>query len=365
MRCAKPVADAQFQEAVLGSSLKLQSSVEVFEWVPTRNASLSGKERQSSRRFRCEWSTVHHKSREFKKPCPENPRPPRGIALGTATKTCGMVELGGYVIGERGLGSLQHFQPAAHLLPDRLTAHGILFFANRQDGYYYARPGHAADSPEPGFGEPKVGDMRAHFMHVPEGPGTVVAVQCEKDGKVSFVPYRPIARLPCTTDFQERMRLVEEGGRSLGEMKREASCCAGGAASFCCCACNAIGSCCKAEAVTEEIFYTSDRLESAQKAFQQVVQRSPCRVWNFRLVGWGVMLLGFEMALGPVAGPMPALWPPALGTGLGVSVLATLSTTTFVMSAAHAPYRPLVAVQWCFVAVALVAAPLIWGRLAG
>merc|ERR1719359_121820 len=141
-----PVCDVQFQDAVIKNCLKLQSTVEVFQWVQTSKSWLENKEKKTQHCFHTEWSTVHHDSSRFRKPSPENPRTPSGLNLGTFTSVCKRVELGAFTLTEDMVDQFCKFEPAMKFLPSTLTAcNHLLFTANPKDGYYYARPGYRAN----------------------------------------------------------------------------------------------------------------------------------------------------------------------------------------------------------------------------
>lgn len=365
-RGAASIRDHQFQDAVVGGCLKLQSTVEVFEWAQTTRTWLDErKERRSQPRFHTEWTTVHQPSNKFKQPCPENPRMPHGLELGTFTEVCKRVELGVFVLTDDMVKSFRRFEPAMPMLPQTLTAHGMTFYANADDGFYYTRPGQAtlgvpAHAPAGLFGEPKVGDVRIRFLCVPEGEATVVAVQCEKEpGTEGFVPYRPIPRAPCLSAYQERLNQIEEGERPLKEIQREISWSAG-----CCCCCNIIARCTK-ETVTEEIMYASDKLDPIEKPFEWVVPRNSLRVWSFRVASLAILWLGVHYVLQPFAHLLQRHLLSAFGNFvlLVVSVDITLVASASIMAAAYACYRPAVALGWFGMIVIVIAAPVIFGSL--
>lgn len=364
---AIPVVDPQFQHACVQHCLKLQSTVEVFEWVQTTRTWGEGKERRSQPRFHTEWTTVHHDSMRFRKPSPENPRLPAELRLGTFTTVCKRVELGSFVLTDEMVNQFHKFEPAMKHLPAIVTAHGLTFHANQQDGYYYMRP--SAASSIPGFRlftEHHVGDVRVRFLCVPEGLATVVGVQCKKGGVETFVPYRTIPRSPCTTEVQERQKLIEEGEKPLPDLRHEMACCSGGVGTCCCCPCHTIACCCTSEVVTEEIFYVSDQFDPIEKPFQWVVRRNPCRVWNFRLVGWGVMLLGTGMVLGPFSGLVQTssgLRPFGSAATLVLAGMITSGMSALIVAAAYACYRPIVTVKWLCVILLIIVVALFWGSL--
>lgn len=377
-RGSTPLVDAQFVDAQLRHGLKLQSTVEVFEWVQT-TPWVQGASKRSQTRFQEEWTTIHHDSLRFRKPSPDNPRLPNGLMLGTTTAVCDRVELGGFVLPGEILNSFHRFEPAIRHLPAVVHAHGLSFFANDQDGYYYARPSASTASlmarPSAGMTghsvakvltEHEVGDIRVRFMWVPEGETTVVAVQCDRDGTETFVPYRPVAQAPCVTDFQARQMQIDEGERPLKDFKSSKSCCTEGVGGCCCCPCNAIACCCTQEVVTEEIFYVSDKLDPVEKAFQKVVHRNPMRVWNFRFAGWCMMFLGTGMIVRPLTGfieEVHALSFYGHASGLVLTGAITFSAAALIVSAAYTCYRPVMAVQWFGLACLVAASPGLLGRV--
>jgi len=379
-----PLVDAQFVDAQLRHGLKLQSTVEVFEWAQT-TAYVQGASKRSKTKFQEEWTTIHHDSLRFRKPSPDNPRLPTGLVLGTSTIVCDHVELGGFVLPSEILSSFHRFEPAMRHLPTVVHAHGLAFFANEQDGYYYGRPSTSAASlmAKPGAGmagfstpraakvltEHEVGDIRVRFMWVPEGEATVVAVQCDRDGAETFVPYRPVAQAPCITDFQSLQMQIDEGERPLKDFKASKSCCTEGVGGCCCCPCNTIACCCMQEVVTEEIFYVSDKLDPLEKAFQKVVHRNPMRVWNFRFAGWCTMFLGIGMIVRPLAGlieeEVHELSVYGSASGLVLTATITFSAAALIVSAAYMCYRPFMAIQWFCLTCLLAASPVFLGHAMG
>ncbi|CAJ1335551.1 unnamed protein product [Effrenium voratum] len=67
-----PIADAQFQDAVVHDCLKLQCTLEVLQWVPA-----TGMVKDTpGQRHVTEWTTSHFDSSRFRQPSPQNPRLP-------------------------------------------------------------------------------------------------------------------------------------------------------------------------------------------------------------------------------------------------------------------------------------------------
>jgi hypothetical protein len=179
-----------------------------------------------------------------------------------------------------------------------------------------------------------------------------------------------VPQAPWITQLQERRRRLDEGALSRKELRRqqEQACFAGGGAGTCCCRCLcSLISLLNEEITTEEIFFVSDRLESSERAFRWVVQRSPCRVWNLRLLGLATMLIGVgNLSLHLSAHIHSSLISKVYG-GLAFPifvVMASLAISAFVMAAAHLCYRPLLAAQWLVAGWIIVASPFVGARLA-
>lgn len=361
-RGGSTLKDAQFHDVSMSCCLKMQKTVEIFQWVQTMQTSWrDGRFTRGQPHWHTEWSTAYHNSAKFRKPSPENPLPSnKGISLGTTTEVC-EIELGGFVLPKEMAGAFQKFEPAMFMLPKTLIADGLTFLANADDGYYYARPWGNTKAKGCVLTQHEVGDLRVRFLYAPETDATVVAVQCEKDGKETFVPYRPVAVGPCVEDAQAKELVVREGFRSHREMRRETSCCTGG---MCCCACNTIACICAQEVVSDEICYVSDRLDPVEEPFRAIVPRNPVRVWNFRMLGIAVMFLGVRLVLTPMAEALRTV--PALSVygGAAETVMAagiTLSSSAMIVAAAASFYRPFIALRWLVAAGLIVVAPLLLG----
>jgi hypothetical protein len=373
------VTDLQFKDASVRNVLKLQSTVEVFEWVQTMKIPHSRSTQDGSQRlqyaFHKEWSTIHRNSAQFQstvaKPSPDNPRLPRGLSLGTFTSVCKHVSLGAFKLPEDMVSTFTKFEPAQRYLPPTVTAHGMQFFANK-DGYFYARPSQRSilGTRKVGLGEPVVGDVRVRFMCVPQGTATVVAVHCEKAGTSTFLPYRPIPRGCCLTTYQERVRLLEEGSRSLPELRETSSdmlpCLSSNRllASCFCCPCSTIQSVCSKEVVTEEIYHVSEELDPIEKPFEGVVSRNQCRVCIFRAIGWLICYLSAYSITGTLVGQdfkglsFYGSWAPAVFA----AILAT-AASALVISIAYMPYRPVQSFKWACAVALVIVVPYVLGPL--
>lgn len=377
-----PVEDPQFQGANVINCLKLQSTVEVYEWVQTVKINQAPRQTQDKKSqiqysFHKEWSTVHRNSLQFQrsagKPSPDNPRPPRGISLGTFTSMSKTAKLGGFTLPDDMTEQFRNFEPAMRYLPPTVQACGVVFYANK-DGYFYSRPSmRSMWSTKAGPStEPVVGDLRVRFLCVPQGVGTAVAVHCEKDGMETFVPYRAIRRGCCTSVDQDRQRLIDEGSRSLGELKQTdedmAPCMESNrlTVSCFCCPCNTIQRVCTKEVVTEQIYYISEERDPVEKPFEWVVPRNGWRVWLFRGLGWLVCYMSCLAVLGTLRSQVEGVTGLRVYGSLASAVLAAVLATSAaacVIAVAYLCYSPSQSVKWVCAMAVVIAVPFIVGHL--
>jgi len=376
-----PVEDPQFQSAVVHNCLKLQSSVEVYEWVQNMKISQAGSQSREAKNpiqytFHKEWTTVHRNSLQFQrqagKPSPDNPRPPRGLNLGTFTSICKNVQLGGFTLPDDMTEQFGKFKPAMQLLPPTLQACGLVFYANK-DGYFYARPSQRSmwNSRGGPSMEPMVGDVRVRFLCVPQGNATAVAVHCEMGGVDTFVPYRAIPRGCCTNESLNKQRLIEEGARSMQEVKEDeqdlAPCITRNRmmASCFCFPCSTIQRATK-EVVTQEIYYISEELDPIEKPFDYVVPRNHLRVWMFRALGWLVcylMCLTVVSSLQAVIEATPALRIYGAWAAAVLAAIIATSSSALVISVAYLCYSPSQAMKWALAMAMVILLPFIVGRI--
>lgn len=384
-RGATPVEDPQFTGVSVDNCLKLQSTIEVYEWVQTvkigqpAHGSSNPHEKRNNIQytFQKEWSTIHRNSLQFQrsagKPSPDNPRPPRGLNLGTFTSVCKNAKLGNFTLPQDMVEQFKNFEPAMRYLPPTVQTCGLSFYANK-DGYFYSRPSmRSMWSTKAGPSkEPVVGDLRVRFLCVPQGEATVVAVHCDKDGASTFVPYRPIPRGCCSSEMHDRERLIEEGTRSLEELKAGeddmAPCVEtkGMALSCFCCPCSTIQRVCTKEVVTEEIYYISEERTPLEKPFEWVVPRSFWRVWLFRAIGWLICYLSCLAVLRTLQNEVVSIaglsvygtWAPAV-----LSAIAATATLTFIVASAYLCYSPSQSFKWACAMGVVIALPFLVGHL--
>jgi len=382
------VIDPQFQGATVNGCLKFQSTIEVYEWVQTVKISQSGRlvdvpgrKNNIQYDFHREWSTIHRNSHAFQssagKASPENPRPPRGLNLGTATTVCKNVQLGNFKLPEDMVDQLRNFQPAMPYLPKTVEACGLKFHADK-DGYYYARPSARSTRDVPWRAEDApskkavVGDIRARFLCVLPGDATVAAVHCRQNDIDTFVRFRAIPRGCCSSEDEDRIRLIEEGQRSRQEIKQSysdmAPCITKNRviATCFCCPCSTINSVCSKEVVTEEIYYISESLDDIEKPFEGVVPRNRWRACLFRAIGWLVCYLtGYLLAKTlssegiNIGRSFYGSWASAVFGAVFATALAAL-----IIAAAYLCYSPAQSFKWMCVVALVIALPCMATQLA-
>eukprot|EP00930_Biecheleria_cincta_P030070 TRINITY_DN20870_c0_g1_i1.p1 TRINITY_DN20870_c0_g1~~TRINITY_DN20870_c0_g1_i1.p1 ORF type:complete len:516 (-),score=53.87 TRINITY_DN20870_c0_g1_i1:6-1553(-) len=361
-RAQYPLVDPQFQDAVITDALKLQSTVEVYEWVPT----LLGpqKETHGVPRFHTEWTTTHHDSSRFRQPSPKNPRLPRGLNLGTFTTSGDDIRLGSFHLSQDLLSQFHGFTPAHAYLPATVTAGDITFHANMKDGFFYARPSSqrgAADAAKDDlFNLHQEGDLRVRFMFVPSCETTVVAVQSLKDERNTFVPYRMVPLGPCARNGPAQ--LVEEGQKPLRNLRAGGSCVTGGVATCCCCPCNTVACFTNQEVITEEIFYVAPGKQPHDAPFRQAVGRSSLRVWFLRLLGWATTYFAIGIMGHHVWEDKTFLKSFGDYASAVFNFILVLSMWAVISAAACMCYRPSMSIKYGIAAVLISGLPLIWDR---
>mmetsp|Transcript_54119 Transcript_54119/g.128866 ORF Transcript_54119/g.128866 Transcript_54119/m.128866 type:complete len:509 (+) Transcript_54119:119-1645(+) len=351
-----------FPEISLSGCVKLQSTVEAFEWVQiTRTPRCKTPRTPRAVSFSTQWVTKHRDANAFTEPGPENPRLPRDLNLGTFTAVSDRVRLGQFLLPEGMVRKLRQFKPCSSgMLPEKLSACGLTFVP-RSDGYYYARPKGDLSPLRGGDSEQvaQVGDIRVKFMCIQDGfSATAVALQSETNGEETFRPYRAVPRC-CQSDTWWKEQLVEEGERPFKEPPSALLCEGGRVSSCCCCPCNLVITCTEQEVITEEIFYIAEQPEPMETPFMAARPRSMLRAFAWRLVGW---VTGFSGAL------LFLIWLQAL-TGLdlvkyGLSHLIVAAITggglwLSVAACAWVSYSPAMALFWLFIDVLVLASPVV------
>jgi hypothetical protein len=287
------------------------------------------------------------------------------------------VHLGNFKLPDDMVSQLRNFQPAMPYLPPMVEACGLKFHADK-DGYYYARPSARSTRDTPSW-KPEdapsrkaiVGDIRVRFLCVLPGDATAVAVHCREGDVDTFTRFRAIPRGCCSSEYEDKIRLIEEGQRSKQEIKEShsdmAPCITTNRlmATCCCCPCSAINGVCSKEVVTEEIYYISESHDDIEKPFEWVVPRNRFRACFFRTIGWLVCYLTAYLLAKSLSAEGVAIgrdfygsWAPAV---LG-AVIAT-ALTALVIAASYLCYSPAQSFKWMCVVALVIAVPCMAAQL--
>lgn len=208
-----------------------------------------------------------------------------------------------------------------------------------------------------------MGDLRVKFEHVPDCKVTVLALQANEDGCMTFLPFRLLPRFPFgPSQWGEPAALVAEGRKPRDVLAREGRCFAG---SRVCSGCNVVAGCC-AGVHTPEIFRCFEGIRSMELCFKDIQETSLTYIslgaWAIRLLAWVAMFAGLWLALSQVVLHDPVAKFPVVElldrfARTGCCLLVTMSLASLIISFAYVDYRPLTSLFWLFVAASIVVFP--------
>ena len=230
-----PVADAEFNIEAQG--LRLQRSVEMFQWVETsrtetRNKLGGGQEQVTTYSYNMDWSDRAHDSAKFKDPQDrQNPQ----MAISKATFQAESATLGGFELDARVLnlvGGARDFPIPADRADAIQQAVGAGVRASIINGGIYLGPNPS---------QPRIGDYRISYRLVPNGMVSVIGRQ-EGNG---LAPYQ--------TEAGNTLLMVKEG------------------------------------------------TVSAQEMFDGAASNNTVLTWIARIAGIALLIFGFSFVLGPLA----------------------------------------------------------------
>mmetsp|Transcript_63853 Transcript_63853/g.160939 ORF Transcript_63853/g.160939 Transcript_63853/m.160939 type:complete len:562 (+) Transcript_63853:70-1755(+) len=367
MHGAAPVADRQFDVSFDSGCIRLRSSVEVYQVIEHKQKEEGekmnwGNENATTFTYTEEWSSIWHDSQAYAAVAQRGRNvKPTGLVLGSETRSCGRVELGGgFVLSEALVEQCSGFQPAAQKLGEkvRLKRAGLRFNKTAQSGYYFH--GRHESSPQ-------IGDARVSFHYIPDGPATVMALQADKadDARATFLPYRAIARpvFSSLSEVDEKKALLVQAQKSAAELADEAGCT--GCLSCLCCACNLVVRCCSAF-LTPEICHIFDGSMDQHACFKEIELQSSATKWCCRLVGWLMMFIGLYALFSPLLTLITAI--PFLGPLLAklggwliwlLCLFTTLVIATLIVMLAYLFYHPLLAFLYGLAVTAMVLGPIV------
>lgn len=284
--------------------------------------------------------------------------------FGVTTTYCERVEYGNddgsaFVLPEDLLRQLEKYQPAEQKELGPAVEHAASGEKlSLHDKYYYLR--------NPG-GNPQIGDVRVKFDYLAAGGASILALQVEKKGdpKDTFQPYRLVARGCCCCRVEEdklKEDLIAQANKSADELAEEDTCKSGPLAVLCCC-CNLIAYMhAYLPMLRVEIFDCEDGQMAKIKQFEKVRTEATLVTWVMRLVGFLVMLIGFEMVFDPVVSLLYVIpWLAYLGGFLIwlVALILSLALTSLIVFFAYLWFRPITAMVCLSITTALVVVPIV------
>jgi len=367
-RSSAKVTDPQFKVAFDDNCVRLQSVVEVYQYIQHEKKEEKerlggGKDTITTYTYTTEWSSAWHDSGGYEDRRKANSKP-EGLELGHRTTQCARVELGeAFVLSDELVQQCCEFTSAAPRLAASVKHHSGVSFEKQGDGTFYYRS-HSSGSQE----ATRVGDARVRFQYVPDGPVSVLGLQVEKPGdeRDSFLPYRLVAKGWCgsMSEDEEKRALRNAGELSKSDLAAQAMV-GSGCLSCLCCACNLVNMCCSSM-LTPEIYHLLPGSKNADYCFNVVKSRMRAMVWMLRLVGWLMLFIGLYSLFSPFLTFIKVI--PFLGpilSSLGgwliwvMCFVVTLAIASIVICLAYLIYHPLMALLYGIASAAIIAVPLI------
>jgi hypothetical protein len=368
-RCEANIRDPRFAFPNQVQCLRLRTIVQAFQWVEHMpKGALDGKAPTAS--YEQRWCDAEQGSHLFQDREKHNPIP-QGLHIGTTTTNCSRVELGtGFIIPQGLVDQCRSFRPlgpSGMLGEEVTTLDGKYTFKRHTDGNYYYRDGPKGWTSKDVASKSEVGDVCVRFEAIPPGPITVLALQVDAEGGEyqSFLPYRLVPHgLFGLEDEERREALIKEAKKSREQLAREDQCLPG---SRICCGCNLVAGCCTG-VLTQEVFSCFEGSKSADHCFKEVLRQAfgdngCCRACFLRIFGGMVVFVGLLMAFSqmmvnlgsddfiPVVGMFGNFARP------GICLMITLWFASLVVALAYLPYRPIKAILYLLVSLAILVVP--------
>jgi len=362
----KPLQDDRFSEFKFDSKcLRISSTVEAFQWVEhekteKRKDNIGGGETTiKTYTYSKEWTSSKIDSTTFKQRGHENRLAKPSMTLGDRSKTCTTVYYGeAFQLPAEMVDQLSNFQDASNIL-------GSYAGDFSQSGEYYYYPAQ--------HGSPDIGDMRATFKYIPDGPVTAMGLQIEdpKLTRDTFIPYRLVGRGCCccaVSDDKLKTLQIKEGQKTPDDLYADDKMTLG-PFDLCCYCC--LGVC---NLVTyafsgfapPQIFHLFPGELNMAACWRNVKLQAGLQKWVLRGVAWLMMLIGLNMCFEPLFTVIDII--PFLGPLLSkfiafavfiCALIVTLAIATLVISIAYLFYRPLLGMFYLVIAAAVVAVPVV------
>lgn len=377
MRAAELLKDRQFNVTFTEDCVRLRTVVQIYQHIEhartpeemsrKRGGDLTDAYRYADAyRYTQAWSSAWHVSSNYKDLRYNHNTKPGNLQPGIFTQNCSRVEYGrGFVFSQCLVDQCVDFCPADGRLDDEVALGAAWTFATEPpsfkrgtDHYFYWRE---TDGTWQGDGEPQVGDVRVLFEYVPNGPATVMAVQC--GGKAcatrdTFMPYtsatgrcacccarRAAPEKPVEESPASPLRYRRSGRGSAAETS-SADCLPQDSASVC---------------------HLFRRDLSARGCLAEIAKTGPAASGWLRATAFAVLVLGIRLAIPSfllaVAAFLPTtcapraaalvIFVPVFVSGLAISIAAIAVGLIFIF--AHPACYPLRLLLYSFLLGAVVA----------
>jgi len=357
-KAAGPVKDGRF-DVRLNGALRLQTVVEVYQWIEEKREEEQdelggGKTTVTTYNYKTDWAANYNDGSSFAERNGHTNTKPNGLReAGIKTVEAEVIDIGnGHTLPQQLTRQLNGWKSADQQVGKTATLQGGTDrWSSGGDKYYYSRQG-AGNSPQ-------VGDARAQFSYIPDGPVTVMALQVEGTSKDTFLPYRLVSRGCCGNASEEEVknRLIEESkvSRDVLAERSQWNC---GPLTIFCCACNIVNNC-FAHIAYPEIFHAWDGSVSRDECFRSLREQANCMKWGFRFGGWLMMYAGMCMVFSPLVTMLAVI--PFLSHCSSYIVcffcfIASVTISCVLMSMAYMAYHPLYAIMQLLIVAAIAAA---------
>jgi len=366
MTSAAPIKDAVFDVEFKSDCLRLRHTCEVFQVIEHKHTEEKeklggGKETITTYTYSETWSQFWHDSSRYHNVNFNKNTVPAGLenGLGVSSYSCQRVEFGqGFLLGDL-VDQCDAFSSAAGRLSDSIHIRGGTAFKKVNGMFYYNQAG---SSPE----NPQVGDARVNIEYVPDGIGTVLALQAEvkDDDRSTFIPYRLVPHGFCGINEHDlKAKLWEEGLKTRSDLAAEDGC--PGILACVCCACHVTAKL-FAAFFTAEMYSVFHGDLKEKECLSRIEKMQSLQTLVLRLLGWLMMFIGLYMTFAPLLTLINAL--PFIGPFLSkmggwviwiLCLVVTLVFACIIASFAYLVYRPLLALVYMTVAGLIVGAVMV------
>lgn len=353
------LSDSRFPMVSL-KGLRLRSTVEVYQWEEKKSEKKSkdnlggGETTTTQYSYSKKWSKFQIDSAHFKQSGHRNNICIPGLKAGEQSLANETVRYGeSYYMPTDLVNQLSQWTDAFDLIKAPVKFDSYTF--EKSSGQWFYHPMRNA---------PEVGDVRVCFEYVPEGPVSIMALQCgdkiHGNAAASFMPYRLVNRGWCGTLSGEPLKeaLLAQGQKTATELYEEDACRTGPFFYLCCC-CNLI-TMIFARASPPQIFAAWHGHLSREQCLHELNVMGMVLKWGLRIVSWLLLYAAVYMLFEPLIVVLDII--PFLGkyisSGtswvLGVTILfITAVLATVVISVAYLIYHPLIALV-CMAGVGLI-----------